>query len=152
MVDVKAYTRSGSEKPSKLIEDTRRIMSQPTLTESEIQLVKTRMNSNKVKMSDYTFRDGGYDLTPSQVEKGRKYLLDLWKTPSGQERKNNPFGYREQRALETFETIRLIDWYPAENYYMVQAGIHNYQPYYEVVGKEQDFQYTVVGGEVQILG
>lgn len=42
-------------------------------------------------------------LTPEQNEKGYKWLMNQWKTPTGKIRKNNPFRQREQSILRHFD-------------------------------------------------
>jgi len=116
------------------------------LTEQEVNLMKKRLNDGKVDV--HRMREGGYALTPDQVAKGKAWLMDKWRTTRGVERKNCPFGYREMAALETFKTIRLIDWYDMSRY----GRQPFYVPVYEVVGKDGYFQYYVGGGEPQIIG
>ncbi|GAG29485.1 unnamed protein product [marine sediment metagenome] len=128
------------------------------LTEREVLLLKNRLNGvNKAgfKHSEIPFPEEGegFSLTPQQIEKGRYWLVNQWKTPRGTERKNNPFGYREQHVLEEFETIKLVDFVDKANYYQNQYGIRAYQPYYRVEGKDgSTFEYLVWSGQCQILG
>lgn len=116
------------------------------LTEQEVNLLKRRLNDGKIKPSEIPrFKEGeGYQLTSDQNEKGKKYLINQWKGKSGAERKNNPFGAREEDILENFDRIELVDFYNASNYYQSQAGIKNYIPLYDVVAKDGSrFQYYV---------
>ena len=128
------------------------------LTEREVLLLKNRLNGvNKAEFShsDIPFPDDGrgFDLTPQQVEKGRYWLINQWRTPKGKTRKNNPFGYREIHVLENFETIRLIQFVNRANYVQSQYGIKAYQPYYRVVASDgSTFEYLVWGGQCEILG
>jgi len=123
------------------------------LTEKEINLIKNRMNTGeKVDLSYlYEQRDTtseGMLLTPEQNRKGYEWLMNQWKTPRGDERKNNPFGYREQDILDNFDHFELIDFYDAGN-----INRSFYVPYYEVVSKNgATFEYVMVGGEIKILG
>jgi len=117
------------------------------LTEREVNLLLRRLNSGMIKASQ--LRRGGYALTPDQVEKGRKWLMNLWVTPTGAERKNNPFGYREEAILETFQTIRLAEVTDISPYH---APHPFYVPVYEVVGKEGSFVYYLSGGKINIVG
>jgi len=120
------------------------------LTERDVALLMRRINSGKIKPKDLfeaiPLLDSGegLGLTKEQQEKGRKWLVNQWKTPSGVERKNNPFGYREQDVLENFKEIRLRDFYSERGNY--------YYPYYEVIGGDSSFEYYVSGGQVHILG
>ena len=86
-------------------------------------------------------------LSDEQVQKGYDWLMDQWKSPKGAERKNNPFGYREQDVLENFDTITFNGYYDAGNYYR-----SFYLPLYLVSGAETTFEYYVSGGQINIIG
>jgi hypothetical protein len=127
----------------------------PVLSEREILLVKRRLNDGKVSISAVMEKspDEGWKITPEQTQKGLAWLMNQWKSPKGVERKNNPFGYREEEILKNFKEFRLVDFYDNANYYQAQAGIKNYIPLYEVISKDGDgFQYYVVGGKISIVG
>lgn len=115
------------------------------LTEKEINLVKRRMNNGK-KDADFDYSQE-YRLDEIQTRKGLDWLMDKWKTPFGKERKNNPYGYREQEALESFEYFTFDGWYDSGTIY----GSH-YEPIYSVVGAEASFQYVVRMGLPYIIG
>lgn len=107
-------------------------------TDDRKQQIKDLLNSS----------DNGITLAEEQVIKGRDWLLNQWKTPTGAERKNNPFGYREQNALELIDTIRLAGYYDAGNYHFL-----HYIPIYDVYSTEgYGFQYYVKGGQISIIG
>lgn len=120
-----------------------------TLTEQEINLVKRRLNDGTYTISEVNEMLGGdgKKLTTEQQEKGRKWLMDKWKSPTGKERKDNPFGYREQEVLEKFEGIRLYSFYDAG-----RGDFHNYIPYYSVDGDDSAFEYYADYKGVHILG
>ena len=123
------------------------------LTESEVLLLKSRLNNGKITHDEIPFPEDGFNLTPEQVDKGYKWLMNLWVTPTGKERKNNPYGWREMETLKNFKTIKLIEFTDRANYYQHQIGIRNHTPYYEVIAKNgMGFDYLVEGGEIQILG
>jgi len=86
-------------------------------------------------------------LTPIQISKGYYFLLSQWKTPAGIERKNNPFGYREERILANFSTIELKSLYNNGN-----AHHDNYLPLYEVSSKDGDSFEYYYDGEINIVG
>jgi len=87
-------------------------------------------------------------LDAEQVQKGYDWLLNQWKTPRGMERKNNPFGYREQDAITNFKTITFYGYYDAGNYYR-----SFYVPIYYVSGTDgSGFEYYVSGGQISIIG
>lgn len=122
-----------------------------TLTEREVKLLLKRMNEGKINPSQ--LRDNGYALTPDQVEKGRAWLTNLWITPRGVERKNNPYGYRETSILRSFKTIRLagvFDATPPGWKVMFGPSQKLYIPYYKVVGDGNSFEYYVQGGEIHL--
>jgi hypothetical protein len=115
------------------------------ITEKEINLLKRRANAGE-KMDLSPIYDNEIELTAEQNKKGYDFLIKQWKTPKGKERKNNPFGYREQKALETFQKIYFDEFYNAGNMY-----IDFYLPLYTVVGENSTFQYYY-NGEVNIIG
>jgi hypothetical protein len=117
------------------------------LTERDVKLLLRRLYDGKI--STRQLREGGYSLTPDQVEKGRKWLMAQWVTPKGVERKNNPFGYREQEILERFRTIRLADVHDISLY---RSAFKNYVPIYECLGAGDGFQYYIQGGTISIVG
>lgn len=89
----------------------------------------------------------GFTLSKEQNEQGYAWLMSLWKTPAGRERKENPYGYREQEALENFSHCTLVDRWSAGSY-------HRYEvPVYDVWTKDgYGFQYYVWGGKINIVG
>jgi len=89
----------------------------------------------------------GFNLSDEQNKQGIEWLTNLWKSPTGKERKNNPFGYREQAAIENFSHFQLVDAF-ASGYYA------NYQvPVYDMLTKDgYGFQYYMQGGEIHIIG
>jgi hypothetical protein len=120
-----------------------------TLSEQTLHLILRRLNSGKLKENEVPFPDDGegIPLTPEQVEKGRAWLMNQWKTETGAERKNNPLGYREQEILNKFDTIKLKGFYDAGN-----MNFHFYVPLYEVEGDNTSFEYYVSGGQISIVG
>lgn len=116
------------------------------ITEQEIKLVCRRLNSGKYVWNDV---EGLLDLklTPSQTEKGYKWLMSQWKTPRGVERETSPFGYREQGALETFEGIRLNSFTDRG-----RMGFPFWIPVYDVIGRTSGFQYVLDAGKVAVIG
>lgn len=116
------------------------------ISENEMNLLKLRKNKGE-KFDESIFWDGDITITPDQFRKGISYLRNLWKTPTGKERAGNPFGYREQLALEQAKSIRLVGFHDAGNWLN-----SFYVPLYEVQGTTADFQYYVSGGKVNIIG
>jgi hypothetical protein len=117
------------------------------ITEQQMKLLLKRLNSGE-QMELSIIWDGEIKLTNEHIKKGLDYLLNQWKTPNGKERLNNPFGYREQKALETCETIYLQGFYDASRYGQKPF----YIPLYLVSGNEGNFEYHMQGGKINIVG
>lgn len=118
------------------------------LTEGEINLIKNRMNRGEDIDLSKMYDLGGLFITPEQTQKGFDWLWNLYKTPRGVERKNNPFGYREEDILENFDHFEITDFYNAGNRY-----VNWYMPVYRVIGKNgSSFEYTMKQGEIYIIG
>lgn len=127
------------------------------ISEKQIALIGRRLNAGREIGKDtktgtdleilYTYaQEDGLKISQEQTKKGLDWLMNLWKTPAGKERKNNPFGYREQEALESFQ------YFTYDGH--INAGTYStwYAPLYTVVGKDCTFQYYVSGGQPQIVG
>jgi len=117
------------------------------ITEKEILLVKRRLNDGTYKESDIADL---YDLnlTQEQNTKGFNWLFDKWKSPTGKERKDNPYGYREEEALRTFEKLKFTGFTNISTY----GEFKNYVPLYRAEGKDTTFEYYVQGGKINITG
>lgn len=90
----------------------------------------------------------GVKLSDEQSLKAFKWLKNLWVTPTGATRKNNPFGYREQDALKDFGRCELFGYFDAGNAYR-----SFYVPIYDVYSKTgYGFNYYVSGGIINIIG
>lgn len=115
------------------------------ITEKEINLIKRRLNAGK-KKADIQYEDIEYRLTPEQTRKALKWLLNLWKSPTGKERINNPFGYREQDAIKNIEYITFDGFLDDGN-----IGFSYFTPIYTITGKESNFQYIIKAGKPYII-
>lgn len=117
------------------------IESKGFITEKELNLLKRRANAKDKEAANFW---PCVKCTPGQSEKGFLWLKNLYKTPSGKERKNNPFGYREMNIIDNYngELIEFKGFYDAGRY-----GFHNYVPVYDLNGMEY-----YVNGEIQIIG
>ena len=116
------------------------------ITEKQISLLKLR--SNKEQKNLYDLFDEEIQCTTEQTKKVLEWLLNKWKTPKGAERKNNPFGYREQNVLEDENAKAYFNgFYDAGNSYVTF-----FVPIYEIVGNGSSFEYIVTGGEIKIIG
>lgn len=117
------------------------------ITEREIITMKSRLNRGKSEVLDI-FNNGYLNITPEQSEKGLKWLLNQWKTPRGKERKNNPFGDREQEIIEDFERFELVDLIDNGNAYFPA-----FLPVYRVIDRiGNHFDYFVSLGLCNIIG
>ena len=118
------------------------------ISEREILTIKMHLNKGDLTPQSLpTMPDEGLELTQEQTKKGYDILMNLWKTPFGEERKNNPFGLREQEILSNFKEFRLVDWYDAGN-----MNFKAYFPVYEVNSDTDSFQYVFYNGQVHIIG
>lgn len=127
-----------------LQKDTDELLKKDLLTEREIQTIKNRVNNKAVEVSF----DKEYLLTPEQNQKGYDWIYNQYKTPRGIERKNNPFGYREQAVIDNFSHFTWSDIYDTGNSY------HSwYAPVWTMYAKDgNSFSYYVSGGECNIIG
>jgi len=118
------------------------------IEEGQLISLKSFLNKNKENRTLIfeAMQDKNLTLSAAQNQKGFDFLMNQWKTPTGKERLNNPFGYREQAILENFSHFELKDWYNAGNAY------HDfYLPLYECIGNETSFEYYY-NGKVNIVG
>jgi len=137
MVFVKSYNR-GLKSNSNID-----LINKTILTENEVNLIKRRLNDGKIKIEDLKEE---YDLTSDQIQKGKSYLMNQWKSPTGKVRANNPFGYRETNILEDFKTINLYGFHNIGNYTPF------YVPIYSVRSSNNGFEYYVDYKGVNIYG
>lgn len=131
--------------------DTRQILLSSELSENDIRLICKRANdetTRKETLDILSEFEDNFRITREQSEKGLNWLLNQWKSPRGVERKNNPFGYREQDVLEHFDHFTFDSLYDAGNYQ------HSwYAPIYSVhTADGGSFQYVLRGGRVSIIG
>lgn len=136
---------------------TQELLNKDTLTYREILMIKKRMTGysksrEQKKENEYEWRDE-YLLTPEHTQKGLAWLLSKWKTPTGAIRKNNPFGYREESILETFDHFSFTGFYHNCTSYQESLGLHNLMPIWKVYDKEgYSFEYYGGGDKIDIVG
>ena len=114
-----------------------------SISEKEIMLLRRRMNEGEQICVCF---DDLIKITDKEQEtKGLNWLNNLRKTPAGKERKNNPFGTREEEALNNFSHFGFDGFlYNCPEFYL---------PIYSVYGKSGEyFQYYVAGGKINING
>jgi len=121
-----------------------KIKKSDTISEKDILLMKRRMNANNNDTSvrevlDYYMEIGENPrLDAEQTKKGYDFLMNLWKSPTGKVRTNNPFSEREQKVLENFSHFEF-------------EGFMNGQPVYIVMAKNgSSFEYYYSGGSMKI--
>lgn len=89
---------------------------------------------NEIKVSD------------EQKEKGLKWLRNLYVSPTGKIRKNNPFGWREMDILECSND-------KLEAYFIgfYNNGYNHYENVYKYTNGEKSFTYYVNGKGIEII-
>ena len=117
-----------------------------TISEKNILLMKRRMNANNNDESVREVLDyyGEIEENPrldaAQTKKGYDFLMNLFKSPTGKVRTNNPFREREQKVLENFSHFEF-------------QGFMNNEPVYIVMAKNGSaFEYYYKGGAIKIIG
>ena len=113
------------------------------LKESEIKKILSDLRRGKINYSDLSFPEGGFRISSAQFQKGITFLNKKWKTSTGKERSNSPFGYREQRVIENASEMRLVDFY--------RSSRQGWTPYYRISSDKEMFEYYVDGGQVHIM-
>jgi len=125
------------------------IIEQGHIEESELISLKSFLNKNKEnrQLIFDAMSETELLISDAQNQKGYEFLMDQRFTPTGKERLNNPFGYREQAILDNFSHFTVKDWYNAGNAYN-----DYYLPLYECVSKDgNSFEYYY-NGKVNIVG
>lgn len=118
------------------------------ISKSDLQRVFNAMNQGRGPVDwSSVYESNGVRLSEPQTAQGLAWLLNLWKTPTGKERKNNPFGWREIQTLESFEAFYLIDYCDAGNAYRPY-----FIPVYRVEGSNGAFDYVMRNGTAYIIG
>ncbi len=132
--------------------DYKKLSKKKSLTEKELNALKNHLNrissSEAYDLMENTYDSDGVKLSSAQVQKGRKWLYNLGFTPTGKERKNSPFGYREEYIVKNFKSLELLYWHDAGSFFS-----SFYVPVYQAIGKDgTTMDYYVSGGKIQIIG
>ena len=135
---------------TKIFKKYKALILNDTFTESSITSFRALMNGFKRtnltdderETLDFLFENQApYSITPEQTKKGLNWLSAVRFTATGKERKNNPFGYREETILDSFKRFELTGLY--DDYHYPYGDRHNYKPIYRVVaGDESYFDYV----------
>ena len=132
---------AGGGKANSSVELSKKIKQSNKISEKEINLIKSRLNNDKAdtetKELVQWIWDNHPELTEEQNKNGIDFLMNLWKSPTGKERSNSPYGYREQDALKTFKYFELAGFYDISKY----GGRKFLVPLYNVIGEGSNFQY-----------
>lgn len=127
------------------------IIASGSIEERQIIDFKSYLGKNPESKRDLLnalYDKDGLSLSAKQNQKGYDFLKNQWVTPAGKERKNNPFGYREQAILEDFEDFTLTGFYDASRY----GQDAWYLPIYHCNSKTKgSFEYYY-DGKVNIIG
>lgn len=117
------------------------------ITERDILTLKSRLNKSWENWTEWEQITELFEepkITPEQSEKGLNWLLNKLQTPTGRERKNNPFDYWQEQIIRNFEGFTLCDFVNMGNFYPF------YVPVYTIYGNGGDhFSYYVQGGEIK---
>ena len=127
------------------------ILKRKIITEQEVLLIRRRLNHGVYNWDDVEVLQN-LKITPEQTNKGLTWLKNKGWTPRGIERKNSPFGYREEDAIETFKEFRLDSFTNRNNYFQQENNIFNWLPVWNVIGKKNSFQYIVENETASIIG
>jgi hypothetical protein len=131
--------------------DYKKLAKQKKYSEKELNALKNYMNKNPEEansLNNLVANKEGTKLDKTQIAKGFKYLYNLGFTPKGAERKNSPYGYREEYIVKNPKSIELLQFHDAGN-----RNFSFYVPYYEAIGKDgTSMEYFVSGGKINIWG
>ena len=153
---------------SKIFEKYKTIILDDAFTESSISSFRSLMNGRKnTNLTDeekitlfYIFEEyAPYSITPAQTTKGLDWLFNLRFTMRGKERKNNPFGYREQSILDDFDRFELSGLYDDSALQLYgYNGFQNFKPIYKVIASDGGyFEYVpftrsdLISGQIEPL-
>lgn len=135
-----------------LVKDTIKVIEQIKqrgyITEREVLLLKNRAGRG-IDEANISYLHTDFLISEEQKMKGLKWLRNLYKTPKGKERKNNPFGYREERILDALDSE--IKCYIV-GFYNIGGYTDFYVPIYRYEHNENHFDYYVSCGECIIVG
>jgi hypothetical protein len=119
------------------------------ITENELVSLNSFYNKsreNKDFIDGLLYGDETNELTLSdaQNKKGYDFLMGLRYTPTGKERSNSPYGYREENILDNFSHFTFCGFYSERGTYYIRM--------YNCYSKDgNSFQYYY-NGKMNIIG
>lgn len=130
----------------------RSIIESGKISESELISLNSFYNKskeNKKFINDIMYNEDHEELnlTDEQNKKAFDFLQSLRFTPSGKERKNNPFGYREENILDNFSHFTFCGFYDNGNYYN-----SFYIRMYNCYSKDGNYFQYYYNGKMNIIG
>lgn len=145
-----------TQKTNVLFLKYKNILSQEVLSERDIINLKSAISGGKGSIPQEQRAilfihagSGKHYIQATQAQKGFSWLLNLYKSPTGKVRKNNPFGAREISILENFAYFLFagfIDLNAFSDY-----SLRNLSPYYYVYDKyNNSFGYYMKAGKIVI--
>ena len=135
--------------------DYMKLAKKDKLSEKELNALKNYINNGergKMVLNEFwnNIDSTGdmVELTLDQQKKGAKYLYNLGFTPKGAERKNSPYGMREEYIVKNIDSIYLQGFHNAGSFFS-----SFYVPIYSAIGKDgSSMEYYVAGGKINIIG
>lgn len=119
------------------------------ITENELIALNSFYNKsseNKDFVNDLMYNNGHEELTltSEQNKKGYDFLMSLRFTPTGKDRLNSPYGYREEDILDNFSHFTFCGFYTERGHFYIRM--------YNCYSKDGNcFQYYY-NGKMNIIG
>ncbi len=105
---------------------------------------KSKENQSIIDDALYGAETNELTLSNAQNKKGYDFLMKLRVTPTGKERLNSPYGYREEEILDNFSHFTFCGFYTETGRYYIRM--------YNCYSKDgQCFQYYY-NGKMNIIG
>lgn len=122
-----------------LEEKSLQTLAKGSLSRKDLVAITNRINHCRHGWIDVC---GTVTLDTAHVEQGYKWLMNLYRSPTGKIRKNNPFDEHQIQALESFKTIELVGFHAVR--YLFEVCVF-YAPLYRVCPNSFDY-YVQCGG------
>ena len=129
-------------KHSKLYEKYSSIITSGYIEEGQVISMRVALNSNNKSMTVEEreeligmVQEKELNLTWTQTEKGLRFLKNLIVTPTGRDRKNNPFNGKQTDIINNFKKFTLNGLQDQMNKYGRSMGINRFLPIWRVYCK-----------------